>query len=124
MSILMRHLPPRIRIRKEADQQQQQQLSTRYNQETGQQIIIMKYLTLLSLIAPLAAAAPLEAHADPALATPNVAPSSVRVVGVSLLGSGCPAGTADVQIDGTHTSLPMLLTQTPPPPKKTLFTVV
>lgn len=62
----------------------------------------MKYLSLLSLIAPLAAAAPLEANADPALAAPSVAPSSVRVVGVSLLGSGCPAGTADVQIDGTY----------------------
>ncbi|KAK5651929.1 hypothetical protein OQA88_11588 [Cercophora sp. LCS_1] len=32
-----------------------------------------------------------------------IAPSSVRVVGVSLLGSGCPAGSADVQIDATKT---------------------
>ncbi|KAK3368311.1 hypothetical protein B0H63DRAFT_441561 [Podospora didyma] len=34
-----------------------------------------------------------------------VAPSSVRVLGVSLLGSGCPAGSADVQIDATKTLL-------------------
>ncbi|KAK3343572.1 hypothetical protein B0T25DRAFT_429280, partial [Lasiosphaeria hispida] len=32
---------------------------------------------------------------------PAVVPSHVRIVGVSLLGSGCPAGTADVQIDAS-----------------------
>ncbi|KXX76652.1 hypothetical protein MMYC01_207283 [Madurella mycetomatis] len=55
----------------------------------------MKSLSLLTLL-PFAAAAP-------ALSAPDVVPSSVRVVGVSLLGSGCPAGTADVQIDATKT---------------------
>ncbi|KAK2591882.1 hypothetical protein QQS21_010434 [Conoideocrella luteorostrata] len=30
-------------------------------------------------------------------------PSSVKVRGISLLGSGCPAGSADVQIDATGT---------------------
>jgi hypothetical protein len=55
----------------------------------------MKPVSLLGLL-PLVAAAP-------PLNTPSVTPSSVRVVGVSLLGSGCPAGTADVQIDATKT---------------------
>ena len=55
----------------------------------------MKPVALLSLI-PLAAAAP-------GLGVPAVVPQQVRVVGVSLLGSGCPAGTADVQIDATKT---------------------
>ncbi|PMB69986.1 hypothetical protein BM221_004634 [Beauveria bassiana] len=31
------------------------------------------------------------------------APSNVRIKGVSVLGSGCPAGTADVQVDATGT---------------------
>ncbi|GAB1314463.1 Ubiquitin 3 binding protein But2 C-terminal domain-containing protein [Madurella fahalii] len=57
----------------------------------------MKSLSLLALL-PFAAAAP-------ALSAPSVVPSTVRVVGVSLLGSGCPAGTADVQIDATKTLL-------------------
>ncbi|PQK12825.1 hypothetical protein BB8028_0003g14400 [Beauveria bassiana] len=30
-------------------------------------------------------------------------PSNVRIKGVSVLGSGCPAGTADVQVDATGT---------------------
>lgn len=60
----------------------------------------MKSLSLLALL-PLVAAAP----APPALSAPSVVPSTVRVVGVSLLGSGCPAGTADVQIDATKTLL-------------------
>ncbi|KAK4182809.1 hypothetical protein QBC35DRAFT_545717, partial [Podospora australis] len=54
---------------------------------------------ILSLLPALAAAAPQVLSAP----TPNVAPSTVRVVGISLLGSGCPAGTADVQIDATKT---------------------
>jgi hypothetical protein len=28
-------------------------------------------------------------------------PSTVKIRGVNLLGSGCPAGTADVQVDGS-----------------------
>jgi hypothetical protein len=56
----------------------------------------MKLLSVLPLL-PLAAAAP-------ALTVPSgPVPSKVRVLGVSLLGSGCPAGTADVQIDATKT---------------------
>jgi len=57
----------------------------------------MKLLTsLTSLFYSLSLAAAL-----PAEFSPNVVPSHVRVVGVSLLGSGCPANSADVQIDAT-----------------------
>jgi len=35
--------------------------------------------------------------------TPRNAPSKVKIHGISLLGSGCPAGTADVQVDATGT---------------------
>lgn len=35
--------------------------------------------------------------------TTSPAPSKVKINGVSLLGSGCPAGTADVQVDATGT---------------------
>ncbi len=59
----------------------------------------MKPVSLLPLLASLAAAAP------PSLTVPTVAPASVRVRGISLLGTGCPAGSADVQIDGTKTLL-------------------
>jgi hypothetical protein len=57
----------------------------------------MKLLGLLTLLTPLASASviPLQPEA--------VVPQHVRVVGISLLGSGCPAGTADVQIDATKT---------------------
>ncbi len=55
----------------------------------------MKPFALLSLL-PLAAAAP-------GLVVPRDVPSTVRVLGISLLGSGCPAGSADVQIDATKT---------------------
>ncbi|KAK3896732.1 hypothetical protein C8A05DRAFT_39721 [Staphylotrichum tortipilum] len=41
----------------------------------------------------------------PAVIEPRDVPQSVRFLGVSLLGSGCPAGTADVQIDATKTLL-------------------
>jgi hypothetical protein len=50
-------------------------------------------MLLLGLVTPLlglAAAAP----------NPNN-PNQVKIRGVSLLGSGCPAGTADVQVDAT-----------------------
>ncbi|SPQ25177.1 94a65b75-b1ab-4ae3-ab69-f745b02cc79c [Thermothielavioides terrestris] len=65
----------------------------------------MKPLSLLSVL-PLAAAAPTDggSNSPPGLTVPNdIVPQNVRVVGVSLLGSGCPAGTADVQIDATKT---------------------
>ncbi|KYK57519.1 hypothetical protein DCS_04529 [Drechmeria coniospora] len=52
----------------------------------------MRFLTILAPLLGLAAAAP---------NTAAVAPKKVRVRGVSLLGSGCPAGTANVQVDAT-----------------------
>jgi len=61
----------------------------------------MKFLSALASILPLAAAAP----RAQSLTAEKVTPSSVRVVGLSLLGSGCPAGSADVQIDATKTLL-------------------
>ncbi|KAM3435263.1 hypothetical protein MY4824_004988 [Beauveria thailandica] len=38
-----------------------------------------------------------------ATAATGPAPSNVRIKGVSILGSGCPAGTADVQVDASGT---------------------
>src|SRR5690606_8661026 len=65
----------------------------------------MKALSLLTLL-PLAAAAPTNTIAARGLTVPTgPVPEMVRIVGVSLLGSGCPAGTADVQIDATKTLL-------------------
>lgn len=56
----------------------------------------MKPVSILSLLPVVAAA--------PGLTVPNDSvPTNVRVLGVSLLGSGCPAGSADVQIDATKT---------------------
>ncbi|OAA42072.1 secreted protein [Metarhizium rileyi] len=52
----------------------------------------MLLLGLLTPLLGLAAAAPSAER-----------PSKVKIRGVSLLGSGCPAGTADVQVDGTGT---------------------
>ncbi|EFY93840.1 hypothetical protein J3459_006294 [Metarhizium acridum] len=52
----------------------------------------MLLLGLLTPLLGLAAAAP----------NPN-SPSKVKIHGVSLLGTGCPAGTADVQVDATGT---------------------
>lgn len=54
----------------------------------------MKLLSILGLLSGFAAAG---------LIAPQAVPQSVRVLGVSLLGSGCPAGSADVQIDETKT---------------------
>lgn len=66
---------------------------------------IMQLTSLLALL-PLAAAAPSEPISVRGLTVPTDAvPSEVRVLGISLLGSGCPAGTADVQIDATKTLL-------------------
>lgn len=61
----------------------------------------MKFLHLLSAFPLLAAAAP--AVDQPSLLAPAAVPQNVRVVGVSLLGSGCPPRSADVQIDATKT---------------------
>jgi len=56
----------------------------------------MHFTTLLTLSLGLASSAL-------GAVTPRDAPSKVKVKGISLLGSGCPAGTADVQIDATGT---------------------
>jgi hypothetical protein len=62
-------------------------------------------LSLLALL-PLAAAAPADTLTARGLDVPSaIIPDKVRILGVSLLGSGCPAGTADVQIDSTKTLL-------------------
>ncbi|KAK3366876.1 hypothetical protein B0T24DRAFT_534397 [Lasiosphaeria ovina] len=53
----------------------------------------MRFLATLGLCTVVAAG----------LIVPQNVPQTVRVLGVSLLGSGCPAGSADVQIDGTKT---------------------
>jgi len=59
---------------------------------------------LLPLLASLAAAVPPTMGIPRALVAPAATPpSTVRVVGVSLLGSGCPPNTADVQIDAGKT---------------------
>jgi len=58
----------------------------------------MKMIGLLPLLFPVSLAAVLPI-------TPHVVPQNVRVVGISLLGSGCPSGTADVQIDATKSLL-------------------
>ncbi|UNI17160.1 hypothetical protein JDV02_003536 [Purpureocillium takamizusanense] len=52
----------------------------------------MRFLALVAPLVGLAAAAP----------APD-APSKVAIRGVSLLGSGCPPGSADVQVDATGT---------------------
>ena len=51
----------------------------------------MRLFALASILA-LAAAAP-QARGE--------VPKQVKIIGISLLGSGCPAGSADVQIDVT-----------------------
>jgi hypothetical protein len=56
----------------------------------------MKLFSTLGLFTGFAAAG---------LIAPQAVPESVRILGVSLLGSGCPAGSADVQIDETKTLL-------------------
>ena len=58
----------------------------------------MKVFAAVTCLVGFAAAAPsvLEARA-------GQAPSKVKVHGVSLLGSGCPKGSADVQVDATGT---------------------
>lgn len=57
----------------------------------------MRFLTLAAPFIGLAAAIPAP---EPA---PVNKPSKVKIHGISLLGSGCPAGTADVQVDATGT---------------------
>lgn len=56
----------------------------------------MYIATILTLLLGLAAASPLVAER-------RDAPSKVKVLGISLLGTGCPPGSADVQVDATGT---------------------
>lgn len=53
----------------------------------------MKFISTLVSLLGLAAAVP----------TSGPKPSKVKINGLSLLGSGCPAGTADVQVDASGT---------------------
>ncbi|PWI65213.1 hypothetical protein PCL_07263 [Purpureocillium lilacinum] len=57
----------------------------------------MRFLTLAAPFIGLAAAIPAP---EPA---PVSKPSKVKIHGISLLGSGCPPGSADVQVDATGT---------------------
>lgn len=41
--------------------------------------------------------------AAPGAAISGSAPSKVKIHGISLLGSGCPAGSANIQVDATGT---------------------
>jgi hypothetical protein len=52
----------------------------------------MHCLATLNAILGVAAAAALQARDSP---------NTVKIRGISLLGSGCPAGTADIQVDAT-----------------------
>lgn len=54
----------------------------------------MYLATILTLFLGLAAATPLTAE-------PRAAPSKVKINGISLLGTGCPPGSADMQVDAT-----------------------
>jgi len=56
----------------------------------------MYIATILTLFLGLVAAAP-------GAAVPRDAPSNVKIHDISILGSGCPSGSADVQIDATGT---------------------
>jgi hypothetical protein len=56
----------------------------------------MYFTIIVSLFLGLAAAAP------GAIASRDK-PSKVKINGISLLGTGCPLGTADVQVDATGT---------------------
>ncbi|PVH71193.1 hypothetical protein DL98DRAFT_553762 [Cadophora sp. DSE1049] len=56
----------------------------------------MYIATTLTLFLGLAAAAP-------GVAAPRTVPSKVKINGISLLGTGCPHGSADVQVDATGT---------------------
>jgi len=53
----------------------------------------------ITLFLGLAAALPARDLIAPQAAAES--PSTVKIHGVNLLGSGCPAGTADVQVDAT-----------------------
>jgi hypothetical protein len=56
----------------------------------------MFFATIFTALLAVVAASPLAAER-------RDKPSKVKVHGISLLGSGCPAGSADVQVDATGT---------------------
>ncbi|KJZ75202.1 hypothetical protein HIM_05396 [Hirsutella minnesotensis 3608] len=58
----------------------------------------MRVLALIAPLLGLAAAAP-----QTGLQTRQSGPQNVKIRGVSLLGTGCPPGSADVQVDATGT---------------------
>lgn len=72
------------------------------NQHNHIYSFVMKPILLLTLL-PLAATAPSDPLLVRGLTRKADVPQKVQILGVSLLGSGCPAGTADVQIDATKT---------------------
>jgi hypothetical protein len=63
----------------------------------------MLFLPTLATLVSLAAALPAPNEPSAPLEAVKAVPSTVKVKGVSLLGTGCPAGTADVQVDATGT---------------------
>lgn len=63
----------------------------------------MKFPTLALGLLPAAFAAPAASPLDAAPAT--LAPGNVRIIGASLLGTGCPSGPADVRCDASGTRL-------------------
>ncbi|KAK5655117.1 hypothetical protein OQA88_6016 [Cercophora sp. LCS_1] len=71
----------------------------------------MKAFTIAAALASVAMAAPADVSPRSLSAPAATPPSSVRVIGVSLLGSGCPAGSADVQIDATKTLMEVTFSQ-------------
>jgi len=60
----------------------------------------MKFFTPIAFILPLVTASAVPRQG---LTTPSIVPGDVKVIGVSLLGTGCPPNTADVQVDATKT---------------------
>lgn len=59
----------------------------------------MRFFTVASVLASGVAAMP--AISVPAAPTPN--PQDVKILNITAIGTGCPAGTASVNIDATGT---------------------
>lgn len=62
-------------------------------------------ITTFLLCTPLVLAAP------PQQLSPRAAPKNLRVVGVSVLGSGCPYGSAEVKADASNTVFDIRLSE-------------
>ncbi|KAK1834956.1 hypothetical protein QBC39DRAFT_299794 [Podospora conica] len=67
-------------------------------------------MKFLAFILPLVAASPASIPRQ-GLTTPSPVPGDVQVVGVSLLGTGCPPDSADVQVDATKTLMEITFSQ-------------